>query len=132
MLQNIRVTAFTVSELLRENHQDLAYFFYKKHTTNTTEKLFLAKFVSFHIINISFSPSYWNSGSVPSKVSLAWRGEGTPLALFGHPSSGGVTIEIPYGVNVLLHQPASHPSFLLGSLKLSGFIVRSVEADVGR
>ena len=58
MLQNIRVTAFTVSELLRENHQDLAYFFYKKHTTNTTEKLFLAKFVSFHIINISFSPSY--------------------------------------------------------------------------
>ena len=30
---------------------------------------------------------------------------------FGHPSSDGVTIKMPYGVDVLLHRPASHPIF---------------------
>ena len=30
------------------------------------------------------------------------------LALVGHPSSDGVTIKMPYGVDVL-HQPALHP-----------------------
>ena len=29
--------------------------------------------------------------------------EGAPLALVGHPSSYGITIKIPYGVDVLLH-----------------------------
>ena len=33
--------------------------------------------------------------------------EGASLALVGHPSSDGVIIKIPYGVDVLLHQPAS-------------------------
>ena len=33
------------------------------------------------------------------------------LALVGHPSSDGVTIKIPYGVDVLLHHPLSHPIF---------------------
>ena len=37
-------------------------------------------------------------------------GEGTSLVLVGHPSSDGVTIKMPYGVDVL-HQPASHPIF---------------------
>ena len=37
--------------------------------------------------------------------------EGASLALVGHPSSDGVTIKISYGVDVLLHQPASHPIF---------------------
>ena len=37
-------------------------------------------------------------------------GEGASLALVGHPSSDGVTIKMPYGVDVL-HQPASHPIF---------------------
>ena len=32
-------------------------------------------------------------------------------ALAGHPSSDGVTIKVPYRVDVLLHQPASHPIF---------------------
>ena len=40
-------------------------------------------------------------------------GEGASLALVGHPSSDGAIIKIPYGVDVLLHQPVSH-LFLLG------------------
>ena len=31
--------------------------------------------------------------------------------LVGHPSSDGITIKIPFGVDVLLHQPASYPIF---------------------
>ena len=47
-------------------------------------------------------------------------GEGASIALVGHPSSGGITIKIPRGVDVLLHRPASHPHlFLLGWLKLN-------------
>ena len=46
-----------------------------------------------------------------------------------HPSSDGVMIKMPYGVDVL-HQPASHPIFLV---KIeSGFIVSSVETGLGR
>ena len=37
-------------------------------------------------------------------------GEGASLALVGHPFSDGITIKMPYGVDVL-HQPASHPIF---------------------
>ena len=33
------------------------------------------------------------------------------LAFVGHPSSDGITIKIPYRVDVLLHQPALHPIF---------------------
>ena len=40
---------------------------------------------------------------------VAW-GEGASLALVGHSSSDGVTIKMPYGVDVL-HQPALHPIF---------------------
>ena len=57
-------------------------------------------------------------------------GEGTTL---GHSSSDGVTIEIPYMVNILLHQPACTPSFPIGLVKTeSDFIVKSVETDLGR
>ena len=38
-------------------------------------------------------------------------GEGASLALVGHTSSDGITIKIPYGVDVLLCQPALHPIF---------------------
>ena len=48
--------------------------------------------------------------SPAGSVVTSW-GEGASLALFGHPSSDGITIKIPYGVDVLLHQPASHPFF---------------------
>ena len=37
-------------------------------------------------------------------------GEGASLALVGNPSSYGVTIKMPYEVDVL-HGPASHPIF---------------------
>ena len=49
-------------------------------------------------------------GLVSSGVSLTSWGEGASLALVGHPSSDGVTIKMPYGVDVL-HRPASHPIF---------------------
>ena len=52
----------------------------------------------------------WNTGLVSSGASLTSRGEGASLALVGHPCSDGVTIKIPYGVDVL-HRPASHPTF---------------------
>ena len=61
---------------------------------------------------------------------LMW--EGASLALVGHPSSDGVIIKIPYGVDVLLHQPASY-QFLIGLIKTeSDFIVRSVDTGLGR
>ena len=54
-------------------------------------------------------------------------GESASLALFGHPCSHDITIEIPYGVDVLLHY------FPIGLVKTeSNFIVRSVEAGLGR
>ena len=52
-------------------------------------------------------------------ILTSW-GEGVSLALVGHPSSAGVTIKMPYGVDVL-HRPA-----------LFGFIFRSVETGLGR
>ena len=47
---------------------------------------------------------------VSSGVSLTSWGEGASLALVGHPSSDGVIIKMPYGVDVL-HPPASHHMF---------------------
>ena len=44
-----------------------------------------------------------------SRVSLTSLGEGASLALVGQPSTNGITIKIPYGVDVLLHQTVSHP-----------------------
>ena len=43
------------------------------------------------------------------KPTTSW-GEGASLALVGDPSSDGVKIKMPHGVEVL-HQPASHPIF---------------------
>ena len=62
-------------------------------------------------IYISISP--WDIkilGLVSSGASLTSWVEGVSLALVGHPSSDGVSIKIPYGVDVLL-QPAVHPIF---------------------
>ena len=39
------------------------------------------------------------------------RGEGAPLALVAHPSSDGIMTRIHYGVEVLLHRPATHSIF---------------------
>ena len=64
-----------------------------------------------------------------SGASLNSCEEGVSLALVGNSSSYGVTTKMPYGVDVL-HQPASHPIFLV---KIeSGFIVSSVETGLGR
>ena len=54
---------------------------------------------------------HYNTGLVSSVACLTSRGEDAFLALVGHHSSDGVTIEIPYGVDVLLNRPASHPIF---------------------
>ena len=58
-----------------------------------------------------FKYSYWNTGLVSSRVSLTSWGEGTSLAFVGHPSSDSFTINIPYGLDILLDQPALHPYF---------------------
>ena len=44
------------------------------------------------------------------QVLTSWS-EGACLALVGQPSSDGVTRKTPYGVDALLHQLASHPTF---------------------
>ena len=69
-------------------------------------------------------------------VSLTSWGEATFLALVGHPSSDGVTIKLPHGVDVSLHQSAWHPIlFLLGWLKLNlifFLLPTSVDPGLGR
>ena len=52
--------------------------------------------------------------------------------MVGHPSSGGVTIKKPYGVDVFLYQPASHPIFPLGLVTEFDVIIRLVETGLGR
>ena len=52
------------------------------------------------------SVQIWPSGLVSSGASLTSGGEGASITLVGHPSSDGITIKIPYGVDVLLHRPA--------------------------
>ena len=61
-----------------------------------------------------------------SGASLTSWGEGASLALVGHPSSDGIIIKIPSGVDVLLHFP-------IGLVKTkSDFIVGSVETGLGK
>ena len=78
----------------------MAEMMYKKGTRKTPER-------HFQII-IPKTLKYW---VCVQQVSLTWGVEGASLALVGHSSSDGVTVKIPYGVDVLLHQPASHPVF---------------------
>ena len=58
------------------------------------------------------SPRHWNTGLVSSGDSLTSWG-GASLALVGNPSSVGVTIKMPCGVDVLHHvlHPAWHLIF---------------------
>ena len=44
-------------------------------------------------------------------VSPTSWGEGASLALFDHASIGGVTLKIPYGIDVLLHRRDLDPIF---------------------
>ena len=57
----------------------------------------------------------WCPASMGSLTS--WQ-EGASLALVDHPSSDVVTIKIHYGIDVLLHRPASHPHCLKLNLTL--------------
>ena len=57
-----------------------------------------------------FTPRHSNTGLVSSGASLTSEGERASLALVGNPSSDGVTIKMPYGVD-LLHRPALQPVF---------------------
>ena len=69
---------------------------------------------------------------MPIGVSLTSWG-GASLALADQLSTGGVTIKIPYGVDLLLYQPASNPSFPIGLVKTeSDFVVKSVEIGLRR
>ena len=71
---------------------------------------------------------------VCSRVSLTLLGKGASLAVVGHPSSDGVTIKIPYVLDVMRYIDQPHtPTFPVGLVKNeSDFIVRSVETDLGR
>ena len=60
---------------------------------------------------VSVSPRHRNTWLVSSGASLTSWGEGASLALVGHPSGDGITIKIPYAVDVLLPQPAPQPIF---------------------
>ena len=70
---------------------------------------------------------------VSSGVNLTSWGESASLALVGHPSSDGVTIKLPYGVDVYYIDQLHTSSFTIGLVKTeSDFIVRSVETGLGR
>ena len=58
-----------------------------------------------HTLSIPETLKYWVGFSLISWV------VGSSLALVDHPSSDGVTMKIPYGVNIPLHQPVLHPIF---------------------
>ena len=65
---------------------------------------------SFEYLHTYFPRRHWNTALVSNGASLTSWGEGASLALVGHPSSDGVTIKMPYGVDVF-HRPALHPIF---------------------
>ena len=62
-----------------------------------------------------------------SRVSLTSWGEGASLDLVGHPSSDGVTIKIPHGVDQFLTL-----YFPIGLVKTESAFLRSVETGLGR
>ena len=64
-----------------------------------------------------------------SGASLTSWAEGASLALVGHPSSDDFMIKMSYGVDVLLHRPASHLNLVKTK---SDFIVKSVETGLKR
>ena len=68
------------------------------------------------------NPRHWNTGLASGGVSLTSGGKGVSLTLVGQPFSNGVTIIIPYGVDVLLYQPALHPINFAWSIKVINMI----------
>ena len=68
-----------------------------------TKRLFIYLF-------IYFPGDFEILGWCPAGTFLSLWGERASLALVDHPSSDGITIKRPYGVDVL-HRPASHSIF---------------------
>ena len=67
--------------------------------------------INLQTLSIKFAKEeYTGFELVYSGDSLTSWGEGASLALVGNPSSDGITIKMPYGVDVL-HRPASHLIF---------------------
>ena len=59
---------------------------------------------------MGFPQDFEMLGLVSSGASFTSWGEVASSALAGHPSSDGVTMKMPYGVDVL-HRPALHTIF---------------------
>ena len=79
-----------------------------------------------------YVPRHWKTGLVSRGVSLTSWGDAF-LALTSHPSSNGITKEIPCGVMLYYNDQRCTSSFTIGFLKTkSNFIVRSVETGLGR
>ena len=129
--QTTEVTTLVVPFTLLDVSTELKTLLYTKHIRNKMQETILgdidfSNFIFktwfilyidilvdwfyFDFSNFIFSPRHWNTGLVSSRVSLTSWGEGASLALVGHPSSHGVTIKMPFGVDVL-HGPASFPIF---------------------
>ena len=103
-----------------------------ENCTHSTYRLIKDIPKTLKIARLHLSPRHWNTRLVSNGASLTSSEESVSLALVGNPSSDGVTIKMPYGVDVL-HRPASHPIFSYWLVKTeSGFIVRSVETGLGR
>ena len=58
-----------------------------------------------------------NTGLASNRDTLTLWGEGAYLALVGHPSSNGVTIKLPYRVDVSLYLQAFQPIFSIELVK---------------
>ena len=78
------------------------------NSNDTTQELLWELINKFDGLNRNFEIMDWCSAG-QSYLMQSW-GEGASLALVGRPSSNGVTIKMPYGVDIL-HQPALHPIF---------------------
>ena len=65
------------------------------------------------LILVKLIQRHWNTGLVSSRASHTSWGEVASLALVGNPSSDGVTIKMPSGVD-LLNRPVLHPIFSYG------------------
>ena len=86
---------FTKLENLNKKHRR-----FSKHILKHIEGCLLVRQVSLSSI---FVRMYYLAltGLVSSGASLTSWGEGASSTLVGHPSSDGVTIKMPYGVDVL-------------------------------
>ena len=66
-----------------------------------------------------------------SGVSLTSWGKGASLALVDHPSSDGITMKIPYGVDVFTSITFASHLFLLGWLKLNLALLDQLRLALG-